>query len=194
MWIAMHHADKEVGRVLRGGFGVRSAFDERRNFKWPVELFSVTGPVPCTLINDFAVQLFPGRDELRGVVDGEDRTRNDGNVGAADNFKHAERVRYFFVTPLIARYDGDAQHFRLRGLNQRQNRLLVRRSGPARVLVDDYFSLPLRMNGHSKKRSRAQEQEESSRAHIQAILRFGFILQQGKQYRHDEQRDKRREE
>ena len=50
-------------------------------------------------------------------------------------------MRNFCVEPLISRHDRDAQHFRLRRLDQQEHGLLVGASGSARVLVDDDLAL-----------------------------------------------------
>ncbi len=50
-------------------------------------------------------------------------------------------MRDFFGQPGIARHHGDAQDFRLRGLDQQQNRLLITAGGAGCVLIDDDLAL-----------------------------------------------------
>src|SRR5579862_3253292 len=65
-------------------------------------------------------------------------------------------MRHFFVAPLVAADDGNAEHFCLRRLYQQENRLLVGAAGTARVLVDNHFALRLCRNGcgHCKKQKK----------------------------------------
>jgi hypothetical protein len=69
------------------------------------------------------------------------RSRHHRNVGSSDEFEHAQSVRRFRLEPLIACHDGDAQDFRLRGLDQQEDRLLVGSGRPGGVLIDDDLSL-----------------------------------------------------
>ena len=41
------------------------------------------------------------------------RSRYDWNVGASDEFEHAQSVRHFRLQPLISGHDSDPQNFRL---------------------------------------------------------------------------------
>src|SRR5487761_555962 len=119
MRIAMDHADHEVRGVFVRGLGGWRAFDEGRNFVWAV---SFAGrPVPGALIHDFAIERFPAGDEFLAVVEREDGAGDDGNVRAADDFEHAQGVGDFFVAPLVAGDDGDAEDVGLRRLNQRED-------------------------------------------------------------------------
>src|SRR5579875_470769 len=96
-----------MGGIFGGGFGVRGAFDERRNEERSVRFAG--REVPSALIDDFAVELLPGGDELRGIIEGENGAGDDGNVGAMNEFQHAKGVSDLFVAPLVSGDDGDAE-------------------------------------------------------------------------------------
>ena len=56
---------------------------------------------------------------------------HDGNIRAADEFQHAQRVSDFFVAPHIAADDGDAESFDFGGLQEDEDGLLVGGGGAA---------------------------------------------------------------
>lgn len=152
MRVEMNHADHEVRCVFGGGCGVRRAFDERGNFEGAVEFFAASSPVPSALVDDFAVERFPVRDELRGIVEREDGAGDDGNVGASDDFEHAESVGDFFVAPAVSGDDGDAEDLGLRGLDEGEDGLLVGGGGAAGVLVNDDFARGLGGGGKGEEK------------------------------------------
>ena len=72
-----------------------------------------------------------------GAEEGEDGAGDDGDVGAVDEFEHAEGVGDFFGLPGVARDHGDAEDFYLGGLEQEDHGHLVGAGGAGAVLVDE---------------------------------------------------------
>src|SRR5579864_33838 len=122
-------------------------------------------PVPRALICHFAIELFPRGDELLAVVEREDGAWDDGNVRAADDFEHAQRVGNFLVTPLVASDDGDAKDFGVGRLNQGEDGLLVGGGGATRVLINDDFASLLRASGRCKNCSEDEQKQKTRATH-----------------------------
>ena len=139
MRILMNHAYQEVGGVFVGGFGGGLPFRHRSQFARRV--IHARSPRPQPIDGAIAtlrlLRLLLGSDQ-RILGSG-----HDGNVGSSDEFEHAQGVCHFFGEPRIARYYGDAQHFRPRRLDQQQDCLLVGAGGSGRVLIDDDLALVL---------------------------------------------------
>src|SRR5205823_9532178 len=95
--------------------------------------------VPCAFVGDLAVELFPAGDLLFIVDQGKNCARDYGYVGAADDLHQAEGMRNFFVAPLVAAYDGDAQRLNLGRLDKDEDGLMVGGGWPATVLINDDF-------------------------------------------------------
>ena len=55
----------------------------------------------------------------------------------------SQRVRHFFVAPLISADHRDAQHLHLRRLNHQHQRLHIAAAGAGAVFVDDDFAARL---------------------------------------------------
>ena len=126
----MHHADQKMRRVFR--FRLERGIPLRQrigNFKWsPInagvpragERRAAGGTdfmfVPRTLVTHHAVEFLPALNLFLVVDQRKNRARIDLDSGVPREFQHAQRVRNFFVAPLIAADDGDAQSLNLRRL------------------------------------------------------------------------------
>ena len=67
----------------------------------------------------------------------KDGTRDDGDVGAVDEFEHAQGVADLFGLPCVAGDHGDAEDLRFGRLQENHHSHLVRAAGAGAVLVDE---------------------------------------------------------
>src|SRR5579872_1966326 len=72
------------------------------------------------------------------------RARNNRDVGAANQFQHAQSMRDLVVEPLVAGHNRDSKYFDLRRLNHEEDRLLIGASRAGSVLINDDFLFGLR--------------------------------------------------
>ena len=131
--ILVHHAHQKMRGVFLRRLGCRLPF------RYLAQLVgSVIEPrSPCAQPRNRAKTLLPLLGSLLRSHQGILGTQHHGDVGAPNKFEHSQRVGNFFRKPLIAGHHGDAQDFRLRRLNQQEDRLLVCSSWTSRVLIDD---------------------------------------------------------
>ena len=88
---------------------------------------------------------------------GEGRAAHHGNVGAAHDLEQAERVRHFFVAPLISTGHRDAQHLDLRGLDQQGQSLHITAARAGAIFVDNYFAPRLAPGERTREQQRNRE-------------------------------------
>ena len=79
---------------------------------------------------------------------------NNRNVGAPGKLQRAQSVLRFFFYPLVAGHQRDAQHLNIGRLRKHQDRLHVRGSRTARILIDNHFLFRL-LGDRRKRRSRS---------------------------------------
>jgi hypothetical protein len=96
--------------------------------------------IPSAGEGDLAVACLPEESFLASMDERKNGAGEDWNVGAADEFEKAESVGDFFVAPLIAAGDGDAEDLHLGRLNEGEQRLHVAAAGAGAVLIDDNFA------------------------------------------------------
>ena len=58
-------------------------------------------------------------------------------------------MRNLFREPCVPRHHGNPKNFRLRRLDQQQDRLLVRAGGSGRILIDDDLAPVLALGGET---------------------------------------------
>jgi len=106
--------------------------------------------VPSALVADFPIEFFPPDDFFFGIDEREDSAGVDLDVGMPGKFEHAERVGDFFVAPLIAGDDGDAENVDVGRLQEQKHRLLVGGGGATSILIEDDLAAGLRMGEGGK--------------------------------------------
>jgi len=115
------------------------------------------------LIEDLAVKRFPPGDVFLAVHQGKSRTRNDGNIGAADNFEEAQSVQDFFVAPGVTGGDGDAEDIGVGRLHEGEDGLRVGTAGAGAIFIDDNFAFFLGREGRGGgNNGKNQEREEDT--------------------------------
>lgn len=129
----MHHANEKMRGIFNRRFRCRLAFGQGRNNKRLVP----PAVIPRPRVGDFAVSFLPQLGFIAPSYHRKSRARHDRNIGAANNLKQPQRVRNFFVTPLISANHRRAQHFYLWRLGQDQQRLHIASAGAGEILVDD---------------------------------------------------------
>ena len=75
---------------------------------------------------------------LLGADEGKDGSGNDGDVGAVDEFEHAQGVLDFFGLPRIAADHSNTQDLDARGLQQNHHGHLIGARGAGAVLIDEH--------------------------------------------------------
>jgi len=75
---------------------------------------------------------------------------HDRDIGASNEFEHAQGMRHFLMQPLIARHDRNSQHFSPWRLDQEQHRLLISSRRPGCILIDNDFPFLLRPAGKAE--------------------------------------------
>src|SRR6185369_14330894 len=102
------------------------------------------GPVPPPLVPR-ARESYPAEPMLPDLGffttphQGEHGPRHHRDILAAHNLEQAQRVRHFFVAPLISADHSNSEDFNLWRLNQQRERLHIAAAGPGAVLIDDYL-------------------------------------------------------
>ena len=139
--------------------------------------------IPRALVDNFSVTLFPKRRFLFAVHKREFSTGEHGNVRAANDFEQPQRVRDFLVAPGVAGDDRDAEDFRVRRIDQREQRLHVAAAGAGAILVEDDFPFGLRCGreGSRKKEYEKQKQRKNARGKygvLVAIRKCFLVLNQ----------------
>src|SRR5258708_6760285 len=122
-----------MSSIFISGFGGRLPPQKLGNDEGLVPPAIVPGPG----VGDSSVALLP---LLRFFVSPDQRKHcagHYGNVGAANDFKQAKRMRHFFVAPLVSTDHRDPQYFDLWGLDHDEESLQVATPGPGAILIDD---------------------------------------------------------
>ena len=151
--ILVHHPHQEVRRVFVRGLGSRLPFRQRGHHKWLVP----PALVPGARIGQLAVAFLPLKKLFASVHQGKRRAAHHGNIGAAHDLEQAERVRHFFVAPLVAAGHGDAQHFHLWRLDQQSQCLHVAAAGAGTIFVDNDFAARLAPSERARQQQRNRE-------------------------------------
>ena len=96
--------------------------------------------VPGALVTHGSVEFLPALDLFLAVDQWKHGAWIDLDVRVPGQFQHAQRVRHFFIAPLVAADDGDTQRLNLRRLQHHQHGLLVGRRRAARILIENHFA------------------------------------------------------
>ena len=94
---------------------------------------------PCTLVFELAVKRFPALSFFLAVEQGKLCALINRHIRSSGDFQHAQGVLRFFLRPLIATHGSDAEDIKLLRLQEHQQCLLITRSRPARILINDDF-------------------------------------------------------
>ncbi len=130
---------EEVSGIFLGWLGGGLAFGQLRNHV----MFVPPAVIPGAGEGDLAISRLPEERFVTAMDEREDGSGDDWNVGAPNEFEQPQSVRDFFVAPLVAGNDGDAQDFYLRGLDQGQQGLQIAAAGAGTILIDDDFAAGL---------------------------------------------------
>jgi hypothetical protein len=84
----------------------------------------------------FAVEGGRKQSLLFGADQRKDGPGNDRDIGAADEFEHAEGVLGLLIAPGVAGDHGDAEHLDVGRLQEDHHRHLVGAAGAGAVLID----------------------------------------------------------
>src|SRR3984885_14325705 len=153
----MYHSDQEMRGAFVTGLCRGQPFGERRHD----ERLMPPPVIPGARVRHFPVTPLPNLTFLAAPHQGECRSRNYRNIGAADDLKQTQRVCNLLVSPLISADHCDPQDFYLWRLNHHQRRLHVAAAGARAVLVDDYFAPQL---GERKETPKQPEKKKNGGA------------------------------
>ena len=157
--ILVDRLDEKIDRALRGGLGGRIPFRQLRNTGGRVGL---RRHVPCAVIQDLSVDLFPGARTLFGAQQRMRRAGIDPHIGSSHQFQQAQGVRHFLIAPSVAGHDGDPQHFDLGRLKKDEHGIHVGPGRPHSVLVDHHITAPLGVRRGGQQPAQHREAQESS--------------------------------
>src|ERR1700730_8847395 len=125
MRVLVDHADEEVSGIFLRGLDGRLPFRKR----WDDEGFVPPALVPRARVGYFSIALLPELSLVATADQGKRSAGHNRNVGTADDFEQAERMRDFFIAPLVSADHCGSQHLNLWRLNHYQKRLQIAAAG-----------------------------------------------------------------